>query len=356
MISIDGSAGEGGGQVLRTALGLSLVTGKPFEIRNIRAGRKKPGLMRQHLTSVQAATEIGNAEVTGAALGSDQLRFTPQEIRGGAFHYSIGTAGSCSLVCQAVLPGLLCGNGPTTVTLEGGTHNAMAPPFPFLEQSFLPLLRKMGAEVRVVLERPGFYPAGGGKMVMKVIPKGDLLPLDLGNRGDHDIEAEAICAGLPSHIGRRELAVCSKKLALAEGKTTLIHGEGYGPGNVLSLYVRSAGVVEVFTGFGEKSVSAEQVANRVVRQVRKYLQSDGAVGPYLADQLLIPMAMAGHGRMLTCKPSGHTLTNIETIKCFLEVTISVRQINPATYQIVVDSEPEKEQQGRERSALLLDVG
>ena len=337
MICIDGSAGEGGGQVLRSALGLSLVTGKPFEINNIRARRKKTGLMRQHLTSVQAAIEIGNAKATGAALGSAQLRFAPTAIQTGDFHYSIGTAGSCSLVCQAVLPGLLCGNGPSTVILEGGTHNAMAPPFPFLEHAFLPQLRKMGVEVSVALERPGFYPAGGGKMVVHVAPKGDLVPLDVGSRGEHDIEAEAMCASLPSHIGRRELAVCRKKFALAEGKTRLIHVEAYGPGNVLSLFVRSADVVEVFTGFGEKSVSAEKVANRVVGQVRKYLQSEGAVGPYLADQLLIPMAMAGHGRMLTCKPTGHTITNIETIKCFLDVDISVEQINTTTYQIVVDS-------------------
>ena len=170
MLTINGSQGEGGGQILRTALAMSLVTGKPFRIVRIRAGRKKPGLLRQHLTAVQAAAQIGQATVEGAAIGSQELTFTPGEIRPGEYRFAVGTAGSATLVLQAVLPALLTAPGLSVLTLEGGTHNPFAPPFDFLHRSYLPLVNRMGPTVEARLERPGFYPAGGGKFVVTVEP------------------------------------------------------------------------------------------------------------------------------------------------------------------------------------------
>ena len=160
MLTIDGSFGEGGGQILRTALALSLVTGKPFRIDNIRAGRKNPGLLRQHLTAVNAATEISHAEVTGAVIGSRELTFAPGSVESGDYAFAVGTAGSTTLVLQTVLPALLIANGKSQLILEGGTHNPFAPPFDFLEQAFLPLVNRMGPRVTAELERPGLLSGG----------------------------------------------------------------------------------------------------------------------------------------------------------------------------------------------------
>src|SRR6202140_4872670 len=159
MILIDGSIGEGGGQILRTALGLSMVTGQPFRIENIRAGRDKPGLLRQHLTAVNAAAEICGANVEGAAISSRELSFSPGNVKSGEYTFSIGSAGSTTLVLQTVLPALLAADGPSSLTLEGGTHNPHAPPIDFLEKAFVPLVNRMGPTVHVALERAGFYPA-----------------------------------------------------------------------------------------------------------------------------------------------------------------------------------------------------
>jgi len=202
---LDGAQGEGGGQILRTALSLSLCTGTPFRIRNIRGGRKRPGLMRQHLTAVEAAAEICGAEVAGARVGSQALSFAPGRIRGGEYRFSIGTAGSCTLVFQTLLPALLRADRASRVELNGGTHNPMAPPFHFLERAFLPLLRRMGAEVSLELERFGFYPAGSGRFVAQVAPAPSLVPFDLEGRGEPlRAYAEGFSAALPIHIAHRE--------------------------------------------------------------------------------------------------------------------------------------------------------
>src|SRR5262249_1501969 len=153
MISIDGSFGEGGGQILRTALSLSLATGIPFRIENIRAGRKNPGLLRQHLTAVRAAAEISAAEIDEATLGSSALTFNPGTVRAGESRFAVGAAGSGTLVFQTILPALLCQSMPTRVIIEGGTHNDAAPPFDFLDRTFLPLIRTMGAGVSLKLDR-----------------------------------------------------------------------------------------------------------------------------------------------------------------------------------------------------------
>src|SRR6476620_518674 len=164
VITIDGSVGEGGGQIIRNSLALSLVTGQPFRIVNIRAGRKKPGLLRQHLTAVQAANQIGDAAVDGAEMGSGEVVFRPEGIRAGDYRFAIGTAGSTTLVLQTILPALILAGAPSHLTLEGGTHNPLAPPFDFLAQTFLPHLARFGPTVTATLARPGFFPAGGGRL------------------------------------------------------------------------------------------------------------------------------------------------------------------------------------------------
>ena len=178
-VAIDGAVGEGGGQTLRTSLALSLVTGRAFRITNIRAGRAKPGLLRQHLTAVRAAVEISDAACDGAEIGAGELVFRPGAVRAGDYRFAIGTAGSTTLVLQTVLPALALAGGPSRLTLEGGTHNPFAPPFDFLARTFLPVFNRFGPQVEATLTRAGFYPAGGGQIAVSVVPVDRLRPVEL---------------------------------------------------------------------------------------------------------------------------------------------------------------------------------
>src|SRR5262245_4049922 len=313
MLTIDGSRGEGGGQIFRTSLALSLVSGTSFRIERIRAGREKPGLMRQHLTALEAAATVGDTEVEGAGIGAQSIVFRPRGVRPGAYHFAVGTAGSAGLVLQTILLPLLTAPGPSTLTLEGGTHNPHAPPFDFLARAFVPLIRRMGAGVEVCLERAGFYPAGGGRMTVGGTPPTALGPLELPARGEtRRRRARVLLSRLPRQIGDRELAVVRSRLgwADAELEITVLAGGVTGPGNVLLLEIESEHVTEVFTGFGEVGVRAEAVAEQAVREARRYLVADVPIGPYLADQLLLPLALARGGTFRTVPLSRHSRTNI----------------------------------------------
>jgi len=323
-VTIDGAQGEGGGQVLRTALALSLATGRPFRMERIRAGRERPGLLRQHLTAVKAAVAISNGRESGAVLGSSAVDFDPSEVKGGEYRLAIGTAGSATLVLQAVLPALLTAREPSRLTLEGGTHNPSAPPFDFLALTLLPLLRRMGARVQATLGAYGFYPAGGGRIVIDVEPCKGLGPLTLIDRGDVVLRARALVASLPESIARRELGVVMKRFGLERARCRIESPEtSPGPGNVLIVEAESAEITEVIVGFGVKGVSAEQVAEGVCHEVESYLGSGAPVGRYLADQLLVPMALAGSGVFRTLSPTRHTTTNAQVIRQFLTTPIAL---------------------------------
>ena len=215
MMEIDGSVGEGGGQILRTSLALSMCTGQPFTLARIRARRAKPGLMRQHLTCVQAAATVSGATVQGAAPGSTTLVFEPGAVKSGDYAFSVGTAGSCTLVLQTVWPALMLADAPSRLKLAGGTHNPMAPPFHFLERCYAPLLRRLGAGSELALRRLGFYPAGGGEIDVTIHPAADTLrPFDLLERGDRvEAFAECLAPALPGAVARRELDALARALA-----------------------------------------------------------------------------------------------------------------------------------------------
>jgi len=326
---IDGAQGEGGGQILRTALALSLVTGAPFRLEKIRAGRPKPGLLRQHLTAVTAAAEIGGAAVDGAALGSRELAFRPGSVRPGAYRFAVGTAGSAALVLQTVLPPLLTATGPSTVVVEGGTHNPHAPPFDFLALAFLPLLARMGARARATLDRPGFYPAGGGQLTVEITPAPALAPLMLLERGaSRRRRARAVVANLPASIAQRELRVVRDELGFRpeelEAVTLGARDGARGPGNVVLIELESEHVTEVFTGFGEVGVRAEAVADHAVQAARQYLAAQVPVGPHLADQLLVPLALAGVGVFRTMPLTRHSATNIAVIRQLVGAEFAVQ--------------------------------
>lgn len=325
MLTIDGSQGEGGGQILRSALTLSMLTGEPFRIEKIRAGRAKPGLLRQHLAAVKAAMEISAAKATGVELGSTSLTFAPSEVRAGDYGFAIGSAGAASLVFQTVFLPLARQGTASRVTIEGGTHNLAAPPFEFLDRAFLPSVAKLGFDARLTLHRHGFYPAGGGKLAAEIGParpaNGAFALEDRGallsRRG------EAVFANLGVDIARREMVKLQELLALADGEVTIREVKSAGPGNLLWIELRHEHAADVFTAHGELGVSSEQVAVKVARQVEKYVESGAAIGPHLADQLLMPLALAGGGRFTTTRPTPHTLSNIAVIEKFLPVEITI---------------------------------
>ena len=328
MLTIDGSQGEGGGQILRSSLSLSILTGKPVAIAKIRSGRKKPGLMRQHLTAVEAATQISNAEVTGAEIGSTELRFSPKEILPGNYHFRIGTAGSTTLVLQTVLAPLLLAQGPSSVTVEGGTHNPFAPPYDFLERAYLPMLRRMGPGLVAEIERYGFYPAGGGKFTVKVNPCQQLRGLRLLERGEilHR-RVVALVARLPLGIAKRECdelgKLCNWPHDCFETGEVMSHG----PGNILLMELAYENITEVFASIGDIGVSCENVARDLWGEVRKFIASDIPVGPYLADQLILPCGIAASrgetSLFRTFRLTQHSTTHIELIKQFLPISVEV---------------------------------
>ena len=319
--------------MLRTALGLSVATGRPFEMTRIRAGRERPVLLRQHLAAVRLLAALGDAEVSGGELGSTALRFTPRARPAGDYSVAIGSAGSALLVFQTALTALLRAAGPYRVVIEGGTHNSGAPPFEHTALVLLPALRRLGASLAVTLERHGFYPAGGGRIVIEVAPA-PLGQRELLDRGAlQRLEGQALVSGLSPKIGKRELGVVRERLLgrfpdgadLREQLQVVEIPNRVGPGNALSVIARCEQVTEVFTTFGERGVAAETVASEAGDAARAWLDSGAPVAEHTADQRLVPMAISGGGVFRTTPLSLHTRTNMDVIARFGGVRFDVQK-------------------------------
>jgi RNA 3'-terminal phosphate cyclase (ATP) len=337
VIEIDGSQGEGGGQVLRTSLALSLITGTPFRIFDIRANRKPPGLRKQHLAAVRAAAQVGAAQVQGAEVGARELTFTPGEVKAGDHRFAVGSAGSCTLVLQTVLPPLLLAKGTSRLTLEGGTHNPKAPTFDFLDRVYLPLVERLGPRVKATLDRPGFYPAGGGAMRCTIEPAPLAPHFKLLERGRIvDVRAVALVANLPRHIGERELEIVRRRMQWREQDCRVVEDDrSPGPGNALMLEVEAQHGRELVSAFGERGVRAEDVAKAAVRELEAFLAADVPVGEHLADQLLLLLALAGGGSFRTLPLSGHATTQIDVMARFLPVKVAVTQVGDQAHDVRV---------------------
>lgn len=336
MIRIDGSTGEGGGQILRSALALSAVTGQAFRMEKIRANRSRPGLMRQHLTSLRAARDICGATVTGDGIGASEITFEPGEIRAGDYHFPIGTAGGTGLVFQTVFTPLLFADAPSTVKIEGGTHNPGCPPYDYLQESFLPAISGLGIATEYAIDRCGFYPAGGGYVRATIKPSDLETPLDMTDRGALiSVRAQAVLANLPARIAERELHVLKKELSGIPFDGEIAEWDSDGPGNILFVRVEWEHHTEVYTAFGEHGVRAETVAARVAGRVRAHLKSEAVAGPYLADQLLVPMALGAGGRFTTLEPTPHFTTNVETVGKFIDVPIRVEQAGETLWTVEI---------------------
>lgn len=341
MLQIDGARGEGGGQIIRSALALAIVTGQPIEIRHIRAGRKRPGLLRQHLTALAAAREICGGAVTGDQLHSDQLTFAPGPVQTRGFQFDVGTAGSAILVAQTVLPALLTADGNCSLEIRGGTHNMAAPTFDYLHEVYLPLLSRMGPRFDSRIDAWGFYPAGGGRVQIDIHPTPTLSGLTLTETGGAARPTvTALVANLPQQIGQRECQLIRRRAGWKPNDCNVRTIEqSDGPGNVVMIRLASPNVTEMFTGFGRRGVRAEQVATTAWNQARQYLADAVPVGEHLCDQLLLPLGLAAHAgqasAFLTSPLSGHSLTHIEILKRFLNITVQVQSTGPRQNRIDV---------------------
>lgn len=326
-LQLDGDSG--GGQLLRSALTLSVVTGLPFRMVNIRGKRPKPGLMRQHLTCVRAAAEICGAAIDGAEPGSVELVFSPGRLAAGDFSFAIGSGGSTTLVMQTLLPALAQADGPSTLRLEGGTHNPMAPPYDFIAECYLPALGRMGVKASVTLERPGFMQAGGGVLGVSISPIRKWKKLRLTERGEMlGTFGRVLHAHLHRDIAEREIRAAAKVLDLPPDDFELrFANDSAGPGNAILLGARFENVCEISSGVAQMGKSAEAVATAAAKGMRGYLASTAPVGAHLADQLLLPMALAGGGIFHTVAITRHSRTNMELIERFLPVRFTVEDRN-----------------------------
>lgn len=328
LVRIDGSEGEGGGQMLRTALALSMVTGRPFEIENIRARRQKPGLRPQHLACVKAAARVSSANVEGAVLGSRTLRFEPGAVRPGTYDFAIKTAGSTSLVLHTVYLPLALAGARSVLTLSGGTHVPFSPSYHFLLHQWAALLRRLGIDVELTLSRAGYYPEGGGAIRAKVFPSKGVRPLTLGPRGALErLEGVSLVSGLARSVAERQREQALARLE-AEGLAAGIElAEAPSPGKGTSLFLLST-----YEGGGRASADAlgalgkraEKVADEACDQLLAFLRTRGAVDAYSADQLLLPLALAtAPSEFPVPAVTSHLLTNAQVIQRFVPAAIAV---------------------------------
>ena len=341
-VSIDGSFGEGGGQILRTSLALACVTGKALHMENIRANRRNPGLAKQHISCVCAARDITNGRCSSVELGSQILDFQPGKIQGGNFSFDIGSAGSASLVIQTIMPPLFLAEKSSTVTVSGGTHNPMSPPYDFFERTFLPSIAESGFNAKCRLLKYGFFPAGGGKIKIDVQPwdKESASAIDFCQPAEKfSISAIVYTARLPSHIADRQRGLLLRSPLAYQGDEKIRLSQPLkfedielvdvtdsdGPGNCVMILLSGENRKTVFIAFGEKGKPSEKVIREAVNLTTEFLKSEAAIDHFLGDQLLIYMAMASGGAFVTDKLSSHLQTNIEVIKKFLSVDFRVEQ-------------------------------
>jgi len=333
-IQIDGTTG--GGQMLRSALTLAIITGKPFRMVKIRGKRKKPGLMRQHLTCVKAACEISGGSADGAEIGSTEIVFRSGKILGSSYQFSIGTAGSTTLLLQTLLPALLYADEPSTIRHEGGTHNPLAPPFEFIQLVYLPALRRMGIEADISLVQAGFAPAGGGVIEASVKPCAKLTPISLHDRGALLSEALiVVIRNLNTNIAERMLDAALEQHHCPKSGIEVAE-PGPGRGVTCHFHAEFENGSELTSACGEVGVTADRIGARVGKAMKHFQSSGAAVGRHLADQLLLPIALAGSGSYTTGIPDDHVTTNLSVIEKFLPVKSQIEDMERGLRRISIE--------------------
>lgn len=336
MLYIDGSQGEGGGQVLRSALTCSILSGQPFHITNIRSRRSKPGLLAQHLKAVDAAAAISQAEVDGAYLHSEELGFSPGEIRSGRYHFDIGTAGAATLVLQTVFLPLSFAASASTITIQGGTHVPWSPCFHYLDLHWMPYLTGVGYDAHLILEQAGFYPRGGGRIDATIRPAGGIHSLCLEERGDLlRISGISAVSNLHPSIAKRQKQQAILRLLKAPWKNSkpemhirIAQLPSPAKGTLLLLLAEFEGGQCCYYSLGEIGKPAERVADEAVDALVGFLATDGAIDQYLADQLMLPLCFAqSESKFRTSQITQHLLTNADIISAFLPVQIEINGVS-----------------------------
>ena len=328
MIRLDGSLGEGGGQILRTALALSTITGQPFEMINIRSRRPRPGLRPQHLEAVKAAARIASAEVAGAVENSSELRFEPGPVTTGRFRFEIRTAGSSSLVLQTITLPLALAGGGSRVEIRGGTHVAWSPCYHYLERQWAPALERLGIRVRLELKRAGFYPEGGGEIQAQIDAPGALTGMRCTERGRlTQLTLLSAACHLPSHIAERQCKrVLSRieKMGLEPRVELAENIPAHGKGSFLILTAQYEKGAACYSALGARGKPAEKVGDEAARPLMRYIEGEAAFDEYLADQILLPLSVIPHeSEYTTVCVTDHLLTNAEVIRRFVDAEIRI---------------------------------
>lgn len=324
-IEIDGSFGEGGGQILRTALSLSCITGKALKLSNIRKGRKKPGLMPQHLTSVLAASLISGAQVSGAQKGSTELTFTPGQITAGKYFFDIKTAGACSLVFQTLLPPLVLADGLSTITIRGGTHVPFSPSYHYLAEVFIPMLNKIGIRVDPEIKRYGFYPKGGGEVRFNICPVGRIAGLNALSRGDLvSVTGYSVAANLPVHIAERQTKSAEKMIALLSADIETMDVPSVGQGTFVFLNSHYDYSTAGFCSLGKRGKPAEEVGREAAEECLEFNKSAASLDEHLPDQIVMYLSLSKEESSFTTSSiSQHLITNLWAIRKFLNISYDI---------------------------------
>ncbi|MEE9605916.1 MAG: RNA 3'-terminal phosphate cyclase [Candidatus Scalindua sp.] len=345
MIKIDGSLGEGGGQILRTALTLSTIKNKPFEMFNIRAGRKKPGLAPQHLRCVQAMAKICDADISGAEIGSSSLKFYPGEIKNGDYCFEIGTAGSVSLVLQTIFLPLSLAKGPSSVTIRGGTHVPFSPCFHYLKEQWLFYLKKIGFDTRLEMVRAGFYPKGGGEIKISINHVKKVYPLVLMERGRlRKVRGISAVGNLDLSIAERQKKQAIENMSeMSEIKISpeieVITMPAFAKGTMLLLMCEFENSQCCYFSLGAIGKRAEKVADEACEGLRSFLETKGVIDEHLSDQIILPLSLATDtSRFITPKITQHLLTNAEVIKLFFNTKIQIEESPGGEGEIIIKSD------------------